>query len=65
MSYRLGRDAVDGYVWLDDPSLTLSAGLSYAREAEPDDPPPPPRRPVGFAPPPRVAEPQLWEGDQA
>lgn len=33
----------------------------YAEHTEPL----PPRRPVGFAPPPRVGAPLLWEGDNA
>lgn len=66
MSYRLGRDAVNGYVWLDDPSLVLSAGPSHARNTEDDDEPyTPPRHRLGFAPPARQVDPLTWEGDQA
>lgn len=65
MSYRQGRDAVDGYVWLDDPDITLSAGPSHARDAREGDPPyEAPKIRMGFAPPP-VVEPLTWEGDNA
>lgn len=64
MGYRLGRDAVNGYVWIDDPSITLSSGPSYARDADKDDPPyEKPKQPLGFAPGPRETEPLLWEGE--
>lgn len=65
MTYRIGRDAVDGYVWLDDPSVVLSSGPSHERNARDDDPPyQPPKIRLGFAPPRReVDEPLLWEGD--
>lgn len=66
MSYQIGRDAVDGYVWLDDPSLVLSGGASHARDASEDDPPyEPPRLPLGFTRPRTDREPLLWDGDQA
>lgn len=65
MTYQLGRDAVDGYVWLDDPRVELSSGPSHARNAEKTDPPyVPPTIRLGFAPPRReVDEPLIWEGD--
>jgi hypothetical protein len=64
--YRQGRDAVNGYVWLDDPSLVLSGGPSHARSAADDDPPyVKPRQRLGFAPPARDVDPLLWEGDDS
>lgn len=49
--YQLGRDAVDGYVWLDHPDVVLSGGPSHSREARRDDPPyEKPRHPLGFTP---------------
>lgn len=59
----------------DDPSVILSGGPSHSRSAEDADPPyEPPRQPLGFAAhgesglnkiPAVVAEPLLWDGDQA
>lgn len=66
MTYRQGRDAVDGYVWLDDPSLVMSSGPSHSRDARKDDPPyRPPTQRLGFAPPIREVDPMLWDGDNA
>lgn len=61
----LGRDAVDGYVWLYEPSLNL--GSSTVSRVVTDEPDPTfVRRPVGFlAPLHPEPDPQTWEGDNA
>lgn len=60
----LGRDAVVGYVWLDDPHVDLgSATVTRVSTDQPD--PAFVRRPVGFVARPTEAEPLLWEGDDA
>jgi hypothetical protein len=51
MSQRRGRDALTGSYRLDRPSLVVTGGPSFAREADDDDPPyVPPKQPLGFAP---------------
>lgn len=66
MTYRIGRDAVDGDVWLHDPSIVLSSGPSHSRDAGDTEPPyQPPRIALGFTAPRTEHDPLLWEGDQA
>lgn len=60
----IGRDAVDGYVWLRDPYVDLgSATMTRVVTDQPD--PGFVRRPVGFVARLPEAEPLLWEGDNA
>ena len=60
----LGRDAVDGYVWLRDPSINKGGGPErVSTEEPPSDWAPAPL--LGFAAPRPPAEPDVWEGDQA
>jgi len=62
--YQLGRDAVDGLVYLEQPVLNLgTATVTRVVTDQPDDNVKP--RPVGFRPPPVEVEPQLWEGDDS
>lgn len=62
----VGRDPVDGYVWLSDPSLNLgSSGPSRVKETDAE--PPPALPPLGFVTRDQwdaaQPEPLLWEGD--
>ena len=65
MSAQIGRDAVDGYIWLYGPSLIKSGGPErVATEDPPDDWQPAPF--LGFTTPSRPeVDPLLWDGDQA
>lgn len=65
----LGRDAVTGYAWMDEPAIQAVPAperVFYdARDREEIERHERDRPRVGFAPPPRVVEPLLWEGDDA
>lgn len=63
MSRTIGRDAVDGYVWLGAPAIVRGGGPERVTTEDPPDDWTPPA-PVGFTAPVVEREPLLWDGDQ-